>query len=119
MNELITSIFKDFTVDGVLVPVKFMIYQGHGEPYVVWSHIDSDGSFSGDDDLLGYIDYFDFDIYSKGNYLSIVEAVKTIMRANGFVFQPSRSSADLYETDTGYYHRTLTFAIYKEETTNG
>ena len=115
MNELITSIFQDFTVDGVTIPVKFLFYQGHGEPYITWQQIDADGTLFGDDDLVGYVDYYDFDIYSKGNYLPIVESVKQLLKENGFVWQPSRSSADLYETDTGYYHKTLNFAIYKEE----
>jgi hypothetical protein len=115
MNELIESIFENFTVDGVEIPVSFMFYEGHGEPYVVYMQQDADGSLSGDDELLGYVDYYDFDVYSKGNYTQIIESVKAILKANNFVWQPSRSSQDMYETDTGYYHKTLNFAILKEE----
>lgn len=115
MNELIESILSDFTVDGVSVPVAYMFYQGHGEPYVVYMQQDADNPLSGDDELLAYVDYYDFDVYSKGNYHNIVRALKSILKENGFVWQPSRSSSDMYETDTGYYHKTLNFAIYKEE----
>jgi len=115
MNELIESIFSNFTVDGVAIPVSFMFYEGHGEPYVVYMQQDADGSLSGDDDLLGYVEYYDFDVYAKGNYLKIIESLKAILKANKFVWQPSRSSEDFYETDTGYYHKTLNFAILKEE----
>ena len=115
MNELIESIFANFTVDGVAIPVSFMFYEGHGEPYVVYMQQDADGSLSGDDELLGYVDYYDFDVYSKGNYTKIIESLKAILKANNFVWQPSRSSQDFYETDTGYYHKTLNFAILKEE----
>ena len=115
MNELIEEIFKNFTVDGVEIPVYFMFYEGHGEPYVVYMQQDADGSFSGDDELLGYVDYYDFDVYSKGNYFNIVESIKQKLKANGFVWQPSRTSQDFFETDTGYYHKTLNFAIPKEE----
>ena len=115
MNELIESIFKNFTVDGVEIPVTFMFYEGHGEPYVVYMEQDADGSLSGDDDLIGYVDYYDFDVYSKGNYTKIIESVKSVLKENGFVWQPSRSSRDMFETDTGYYHKTLNFAIFKEE----
>lgn len=115
MNELIESIFQNFTVDGVEIPVSFMFYEGHGEPYVVYMQQDADGSFSGDDELLGYVDYYDFDVYSTGNYTNVIESLKAILKANDFVFQPSRSSMDLYEADTGYYHKTLNFAILKEE----
>ena len=115
MNELIESIFADFTVDGVQIPVAFMFYEGHGEPYVVYMQQDADNSLSGDDELIGYVDYYDFDVYAKENYFNIVESLKNILKANGFVWQVSRSSQDMYETDTEYYHKTLNFAYLKEE----
>lgn len=115
MNELIQEIFQSFTVDGKSIPVRFLLYQGHGEPYVTYQQIDADNSFSGDDGLLGYVDYYDFDIYSKGNYFPIIESVKEKLKQHGFVWQASRSSGDDYETDTGYYHKTLCFAILREE----
>lgn len=115
MNELIKTIFDGFTVDGEVVPVKYMYYMGHGEPYVVWMHQDSDNSLTGDDALIGYVDYYDFDVYSKGNFMDLVEQVKSVLTANGFVWQVSRSSNDMYEHDTGYYHKTLNFAYIREE----
>lgn len=115
MNELIQEIFKDFQVDGVTIPVKFLFYHGHGEPYITYQQMDADNALSGDDDLIGYVDFYDFDVYSKGDYFPIVESVKQKLKEYGFVWQPSRSSADMYETETGYYHKTLNFAIYKEE----
>lgn len=115
MNELIQTIFKDFAVNGVSIPVKFLYYQGHGEPYITYMEMDADNSFSGDDELLGYVHYYDFDIYTKGNFFPIIESVKQLMKENGFVFQPSRTSPDFFETETGYYHKTLNFAYMKEE----
>ena len=115
MNELIESIFANFTVDDVPIPVSFMFYEGHGEPYVVYMQQDADKSLSADDELQGYVDFYDFDVYSKGNYLKIIESIKAILKANNFVWQPSRSSQDFFEVDTGYYHKTLNFAYLKEE----
>ena len=115
MNELIESILANFTVDKQVIPVSFMFYEGHGEPYVIYMQQDADGSLSADDELQGYVDYYDFDVYSKGNYFAIIESLKAILKANGFIWQPSRSSMDMYETDTGYYHKTLNFAYLKEE----
>lgn len=106
MNELIEKIFKDF-----FVPVSFLHYDGNKTAYVVYMQTDIDNTFSGDDELLNYVAYYDFDVYSKGNYFSIIEGVKNILTDNGFVWQPSRDSADMYEADTGYYHKTLCFAI--------
>lgn len=115
MNELIESALANFTVDQVQIPVAYMFYEGHGEPYIVYMQENADSSLTADDDLIGYVDYYDFDVYSKGNYKNIVESLKSVLKSNGFVWQPSRSSADMYETDTGYYHKTLNFAIFKEE----
>ena len=115
MNATIESIFANFTVNDIPVPVKYMFYQGHGEPYVVYMNQDKDNSLTGDDSLIGYVDYYDFDVYAKGNYLTLVEKVKEKLIENGFVWQVSRTSPDMFETDTGYYHKTLNFAIYREE----
>ena len=115
MNKLIETILADFTVSGVSIPVAYMHYQGHGEPYVVYMQQDADGSLTADDELQAYVDYYDFDVYAKGNYFAIVDELKRILKENGFVWQPSRSSSDMYETDTGYYHKTLNFGYLREE----
>ena len=115
MNELIEQIFENFTVDDVKIPVSYMYYEGHDEPYVVYMQQDADKSLSADDELVGYVDYYDFDVYSKGNFFKIIESVKALLKANNFVWQPSRSSQDFFEVDTGYYHKTLNFAYLKGE----
>lgn len=119
MNQLIETIFENFKVDDVSIPVSFLKYPGKKTTYITYQQENADNSFSGDNELLGYVDYYDFDIYSKGNYLKIVEEVKKLMKQNGFTWQPSRSSGDLYEADTGYFHKTLNFAIEREEIYNG
>lgn len=115
MNELIQSIFTNFEVDGVSIPVKFLRYNGKLTTYVTYMETNIDNSYSGDNEILGYVSYYDFDIYSKGNYFNIVEEIKKIMKDNGFIWQPSRTSTDMYEDDTGYYHKTLCFAIERSE----
>lgn len=115
MNELIQSIFENFTVGGKKIPVSFLRYNGHETTYVTYMQYDMDSSLSGDDDLIAYVIYYDFDVYSKGNYTQVIEQIKTLMKENGFVWQPSKTSPDMYEDDTGYYHKTLCFAIPKEE----
>lgn len=110
MNELIEQLFKDF-----MCPVSFLYYDGNEPTYMTYQLMDSEDSLSGDNSLLNYVDYYDFDIYSTGNYFPIVEAVKEILTNNGFTWQPSRSSGDMYETDTKMYHKTLCFAIERSE----
>ena len=115
MNNEIQTIFEGFTVGGNVIPVSFMRYNGKSSTYITYQEIQDDTSFSADDELQAYVTYYDFDIYSKGNYLNIIESVKEILEANGWRWQPSMTSQDLYEDDTGYYHKTLCFAKIKEE----
>lgn len=105
MNSEIQEIFNNFNC-----PVSFLRYTGKETTYVVYMETDKDNSYSGNNELKGYVTYYDFDIYSKGNYLSIMENIKTLMKQNGWTWQPSRDSSDMFEADTGYYHKTLCFA---------
>ena len=111
MNEIIETAFNGFTVDNVEIPVKYLHYMGHGEPYVTYTPTGNGNVFSADDQIQNYIIYYDFDIYSKRNFYAIAEAIKLIMQANNFSYVPSQDSPEMYETDTGYYHKTLCFAI--------
>lgn len=110
MNDEILNVFKDFEVDGVQIPVALIKYDGHGEPYVVFSREDDANTLSADDALQAWVTYYDFDIYSKSNYLSIVQAVRDRLEEAGWTWQPSRSNFDNFEQETGYYHVTLNFA---------
>ena len=110
-NALIQQLFSNFAVDGVNIPVTFLRYDGKSTTYVTYQQTDSNDPFSSDDELQNYVDFYDFDIYSQGNYINIVEAVKTILKDNGFRWQPTRSSGDMYEDETKLYHKTLSFSI--------
>lgn len=114
LNAQIEQLFKNFTVNNVPIPVNFLFYEGHGEPYITYMQFDAGESFSADDQLAGYVVYFDFDVYSKTNYLAIVDAVIDLMESAGWTWQVNRTSRDMYEADTGYYHKTLCFAIERE-----
>ena len=115
MNSLIEQIFTDFEVNNVLIPVSFVYYDGHETTYITYSNSNTGDTFYSDDELSNYIEYYDFDIYSKGNYLDIVESVKNLLEQNGFEWQPSQTSNDLYEEDTGYFHKTLCFAYIRSK----
>ena len=115
MNELIVSIFKNFAVDGKKIPVKYLYYNGHGEPYVTFTPTDNQNILSADDDIEAYITYYDFDIYSKENYYAIETAVKALLKSNDFTWNPERDSAEMYETDTGYFHKTICFSHERSE----
>ena len=115
MNEQIETLFNNFTVNGISIPVSYMHYEGHGEPYVVYLEYDKDNSYSTDDEISGYVIYYDFDVYSKGNIRPIIEAIKSTLKNAGWTWQPRRDSPDFYETDTEYYHKTICFAYPIQE----
>ena len=106
MNELIEQLLTNF-----IIPVAFLFYDGDAPDYITYQQTDSDNVLAGDNQILNYVDYYDFDIYSKGNYFTYVQQLIEILTGAGFVWQPSRSSGDMYEKDTKYYHKTLCFAI--------
>ena len=110
MNAIIENLFTGFKVNGVTIPVSYLEYEGHGEPYVTYRQYDKDNSYSSDDEISGYVTYYDFDVYSKGNILPIIEAIKSILKGSGWTWQPRRDSPDFYEKDTEYYHKTICFA---------
>lgn len=110
MNEQIETLFNDFTVNGVSIPVSLLFYEGHGEPYVIYMQYDKDNSYSSEDEISGYVTYYDFEVYSKSNYLAIIEQIKTILKGAGWTWQPRRDSPDFFDKDTGYFHKTICFA---------
>ena len=110
MNAEIETIFDGFTVDDVAIPVNFMFYDGDADSWIVYNNVDNYHSYSGDDELLGYVTYYDFEIYSKGNFMNILRAVKAKMLENGWSFQPAKSSQEGYDRDTRVYSKTLCFA---------
>lgn len=110
MNSEIEAIFDGFTVDSIEIPVSFMFYDGDADSWIIYTNVDNYHSYSGDDDLLGYVTYYDFEIYSKGNYLNILQAVKNLMKGAGWTFQPAKSSLERYDRDTRIYSKTLCFA---------
>lgn len=111
MNEEIELLLSTFTVDEQPIAFEYMQYIAkNGEPYIVYYQYDKDNSYSANDDIEGYVVYYDFDIYSKGNYLKIADELRKLLKANEWTYQPRRESPDLYEPDTGYFHKTLCFA---------
>lgn len=121
MNELIETILSSFKVNGKSIAYQFLNYTGNETTYITYGFTNIGETFYGDDELQAYVDYYDFDIYSKGNYFGIVEGLKEVLKANGFVWQPTMTSEDIYENDTGYYHKTLCFSYLRneEELNNG
>lgn len=102
------------TLSQLGVPVSFMFYEGNAETYVTYMQLDKDSVLAGDDTILGCVQYYDFDVYSKGNYLTIVSNLIKLLEDAGWTYQPSRDSPDMYERDTKFYHKTICLAKESE-----
>lgn len=113
-NAEIEQIFNGFLVDNKAVDVAYLFYDKHAERYIVYSQVDATNSYSGDDDILGVVAVYDFDVYvkanSKPNMYQIAQALKELLKANDWTWQANRDGPDLYDVDTGYYHKTICFA---------
>ena len=108
MNKELKTIFGDaITVSGKKIPTAHLKYKGKETTFVVWTIIGNAPSLSGDDEPIYGITTVDVDIYSKGNYLSVLNEVKKIMKLNGWIWE--EDSVEMYEDDTGLYHITATF----------
>lgn len=118
MNELIESIFENFSMEGVKIPVSFLRYSGHETTYITYMEHMIDDTYYSDNELTNYMDYYDFDVFSKGNYLKIIESMKELLEQNGFKWKPNMTSADMFEDDTGYFHKTLSFAYIRDTEKN-
>lgn len=105
MNSDIETIFTGFTT-----PVFFMRYTGTAKTYITYQEIEALDYFDAEDDMQYVRHIYDFDIFSKGDFTDLIASVKSLMKQNGWEWLPDNSSSDMYEVDTGYYHKTLSFA---------
>jgi len=107
MNKEIEDIFKNFKVAEVSIPIGFIDYFGKETTYITYQSISNIPILAEDDEIIYSQDSIDIDIFTKGNYLNIVKEIKKIMKLNEYVW--IGDSPDMHETDTGYYHKTISF----------
>lgn len=108
MNEELKTIFTNFKVNNVPVPVAHLRYVGSATTFVTWTIISERPSLTANDEDLYSVVTVDIDVYSKGNYLGIISEVKKIMKQNSWLW--TEDSSEMYEDDTELYHKTITFA---------
>ena len=106
MNTLIINTLKP-----IGVPVVFQNYAGKETTYITFfTYLEQGEEFADDEEIVtGH--YIQVDVWSKGNYLEVVNEVKERMKQAGF---RRRSEYELYEKDTKIFHKVLRF-VYEEE----
>lgn len=104
LNSEIETILNELNIEH-----GFLHYEGQSDTYVVYMQTYKDGALYADGELEGLVMHYDFDVYSKGNYTALIDSLIDALTENGWTYQPSRDSADMFETDTKFYHKTLGF----------
>lgn len=108
MNNEIEKILEEFKVDNKKIPFKFLKYKGKSKTYITYMELVNNPELHGDDAPIYSVSSFDFDIYSNSNYLKIVSELKKVMLAHDFTWV--EDSPDIFEEETGLFHKTITFA---------
>jgi hypothetical protein len=102
LNKLIIDTLKP-----VGVPVAFQTYSGTATTYITFFEYNQFSALNADDEERQTAHFIQVDIWSKGDYTSIVDQVKQRMKEAGFI---RTTETELYEPETKIYHKVLRFS---------
>lgn len=105
MNTLIID-----TLTPIGIPVAFQHYDGKAETYITFFFYDQRGAFFAENEEQNTEYFLQVDVWSSGNYESIVSEVKTRLKEIGFT---RSSEADFYEKEHQIYHKGIRFRLTK------
>ncbi len=106
MNHLVIT-----ALEGIGVPFELHNYEGDFKTYITYFFYNSKGERFADNEEVLTGHYLQLDVWSDGNYNQLVKEVKQRLKSVGF---KRTTEADLYENDTGVYHKGMRF-FYLEE----
>ncbi|AYV67086.1 hypothetical protein C2I06_09465 [Niallia circulans] len=106
LNQLILNTLND--VDS---PVEYMTYSGTERTYITFFEYDQDVGLEADDEEQNSVHYIQIDVFSPGNFLSIVKNVKWKMKQARF---KKNFETEMYENETKLYHKMLRFYFISE-----
>jgi hypothetical protein len=95
------------------LPVELRYYEGEADAYITFFELDQFGLLSADDKEVETGRDFQIDIYSRDDYVNIVDQVYDLMTAAGF--RRTMSMDDEYAKESGFYRRVMRFRISEEE----
>lgn len=110
MNDFVEQTLSGITnSNNEIVSVLWMNYEGEDDAYITYEMIGNSHALDADDTVQDVLIIYDIDIFSKNNYNKIRKQVYEKMMAAGFIWV--EESKDMYEEDTQYHHKTITFKI--------
>lgn len=101
INSLVIEALKPLNV-----PVSFQRYTGKENTYITFFEFLEQGELFADNEEKATGHYIQVDIWSKSDYVELVENVKYAMKAAGFM---KTYAADLFESDIKLYHKVTRF----------
>lgn len=108
MNEEIKLILgENLNIGGSEIPVAHLRYKGSSNKFVTWTITGETPALSANDEDLCSICSLDVDLFSDSNYLDIEKEIKRKLKNNDWVWV--EDSEEMYEEDTGLYHKTCSF----------
>lgn len=105
MNKLVID-----TLTPLGVPVTFQEYDGSATTYITFFFFNEQSDLNADDEELKTGYSLQVDVWSKSDYMNLVDQVKQAMKNAGFT---RTFAADLYEKDNGIYHKVIRFRYSK------
>jgi hypothetical protein len=84
------------------VPVERLKYGGKAACIIVYQLVVGRDTFFSDDEEGAQEFTYQVHVYSKTDYIDILQRLKTALKAAGFY--AITIDAEIYEQDTGYYH---------------
>ena len=84
------------------VPVERLKYGGKAACFIVYQLVVGRDTFFSDDEESAQEFTYQVHVYSKTDYIDILQRLKTALKAAGFY--AITIDAETYEQDTGYYH---------------
>ena len=112
MNAEIKNILSGLIIGGKEIPTERIRYNGKSKTFVTWTILSEKPMLSANDEDLYSVVQVDIDVFSDGNYSSIVKEIKKRFKENDWIWV--EDSVEMYEEDTKLYHRTITFEKEKE-----
>lgn len=102
LNKLIIDTLKPLGV-----PVSFMNYNNTANTYVTFTEYNQASFLSGDDEEQYTKHFFQVDVFSSGNYLTLVKDLKKLMKQAGFgrMFE-----SETYDDDMKKFRKILRFS---------
>lgn len=94
------------------VPVHFRRYTGKSGQYITFFEYSGISQMDADDRERIHGHFVQVDIWSRMDYGELLSKVKRAMAAAGF--SSKGDGPDMYEEETGLYHKPLRFFGYEE-----